>query len=87
MRELIGSDLAGRMAQRFMGQPVPNNETGMVATISSATLGKLTSGAAARGSVMSRAHIMDVANIDRLLPIATLLLARHDADESPGTRA
>ncbi|MDR3418508.1 MAG: hypothetical protein P4L83_20250 [Nevskia sp.] len=78
LRDVTGSDLAKRAAASYLNQPSRNLETGVVATVSSGSLGKMLSTSAVRQSISPQAHMMAVANLDRLFPIALRKLTRED---------
>lgn len=78
LRDAAGSDLARRAAAQFIGKPLTNRETGIKATVSMSTLGKMLSNSAVKNSVSPQAHATAVANLDKLFPLAIRRLTRAD---------
>jgi hypothetical protein len=65
-------------AMYFLGKPLTNQATGMVATVSRNTLDKMTSASAPKKSISGRAHSVAVANADHLFLYAELVESHSD---------
>jgi hypothetical protein len=87
LRQVRGSDQARAAAREFLNQPLHNREGGITATVSGETLGKMMSRSAVEDSVSSQAHLMAVANLDRLFPLALKRETRPDREGSPTIEA
>lgn len=71
LRDVRGSDQARQAASAFLNEPLTNAETGMVATVSGESLGKMMSRSAVAGSLSPQAHMLAVGNLDTLFALAT----------------
>lgn len=78
LRDVTGSDLAHRAASAFIGRPLTNADSGITATVSRQSLGKMLSQSAVRNSASRQAHMMAVANLDKLFPLSVKQLSRPD---------
>lgn len=65
-RRASSFDEARAIVSEFLGEPLVNKATGMVATVSKRSLEKMVSGKAAKQSSSLHDHLMAVANIDSL---------------------
>lgn len=83
LRDVRGSTDAALTARReFINKPLVNRETGMEATVSNSSLGKLLSKSARDDSISPQAHAAAVANIDKLFAAAIPRESRPDRDGS-----
>ncbi|MDR1191285.1 MAG: hypothetical protein LBK60_06435 [Verrucomicrobiales bacterium] len=78
---------AKQQARTLLNQPLTNAATGMIATISNATIGKMVSGSAAKKSTTTAAHVMAVGNLDVLFQNAELGETHPDRDRNSNIRA
>ena len=67
----------------FVGQPIKNDATGIEATVSNATLGKMTSASAMKKSASADDHLLAVANADHLFRSAQLIERYPDPRGEP----
>jgi hypothetical protein len=72
MRRSRGSDQASESAKAFIGKPLRNRETGVVATVSNGAFGKMKSRVSVVGSVSPQAHMQALGNIDKLFELAVI---------------
>lgn len=70
---------ARSMAHDFIGKPLRNDATGLVATVSKNNLGKMTSTKAVQKSTSEADHAAAVANVDRLFAKAEIGESHPDA--------
>jgi len=87
MRYARGSTMARSAAAEFLNKPLHNRETGIVATVSGSSLGKMLSRSAVDQSISPQAHMQAVANLDRLFPVAIPRLTRSDRNNDPTVKA
>jgi hypothetical protein len=79
--EVRGSDQAREAATKYVGKPLTNGDSKIVATVSGATLGKMLSASSRIRSDDPIAHLNAVANLDRLFPHA---IPRESRDDNQG---
>lgn len=78
MRYARGSDRARDMASQFIDEPLKNLDSGIVATVSGASLSKMLSESAYGRSISPQAHMQAVANLDKLFQASAIRLSRDD---------
>lgn len=83
MRDVRGSDQAKAAAREFLNKPLTNAETGIVATVSRESLGKMLSKSSVDASVSPQAHMMAIGNLDELFRVSILRGTRSDRDDDP----
>jgi hypothetical protein len=83
IREASTLAQARKAALEFVGRPLENNATGVVATVSSGSLSKMLSKSAVSKSASPSLHSMAVANIDSLFRNAVLERAEQDRNADP----
>lgn len=71
MRTARGPIPVKKAAESFVGKPLENAETGMVASVTKQSLGKMLHDSAMDRSVSRDAHYEAIANIDKLFRLAT----------------
>jgi len=76
LRYARGSNQAKAAAKDFIRKPITNRETGITAEVSGESLKKMLSKTAVIKSVSQQAHHQALANVDKLLALATLGLTR-----------
>lgn len=82
-RQAVTLDEARGFARSFVGRPLRNDETGLVATVSGRTLGKMTSASAVLKSTSPAEHALAVANADHLFTKARPIEAVKDKKGEP----
>ena len=82
IRSVRGSDQARQAAKAFLNKPLKNHDSGLVATVSGESLGKMLSKSAFARSVSPLAHMQAVANLDKLFPLS---LKRQTRQPNEGT--
>jgi len=86
LRQTFGSDAVSRVKDQFVNKPLTNRKTGLQATVSNDTLGKMLSSSARTSSVSTQAHMLALGNVDKLFERANLVLERPDRDNDSTIR-
>jgi hypothetical protein len=86
MRRVRGSEQAKLVKPQIIGKPLVNRETGLMATVSSASFGKMLSQSAVDLSVSPHAHMQALGNLDTLFPLATRVRSRPGKKDGDADR-
>lgn len=85
MRRVRGSDQAKAVRGEIVGKPLTNAETGIVATVSGESFGKMLSSSNVVRSISPQAHYHALGNLDKLFHLATLDKTRSGKKEHDAT--
>lgn len=87
LKTIGGSNQAKSVAKKFTNRPLKNLDSGITATVSGESLSKMLSLSSMKESDSRMAHLLAVANLDKLFPIALHRESRPDRDENPDISA
>ncbi len=87
LRYARGSQMARNAAKGFVGRPLENRDSGVVATVSGNTLSKMLSKSSVDKSIAPQAHMQAVANLDTLFKHAVERLQRQDRTGGEGIKS
>jgi hypothetical protein len=87
LHQVNGSSQAKAVAKKFINQPLHNEDSGIAATVSIASLGKLLHQSSWRKSDNNIAHLWAVANLDKLFPVALHRESREDRESNSAINA